>query len=1087
MENENELELFKQLLIELIFENGFIPNLEYKVKNKVIREINGSLLAKDMNYQWIRYLGNSVDIFELIERYQDKYKFWKKQENEFENVKNEEDMVSFLETYFQKTYKVGYKLGEISKEEIKEMLKNKKPKISKGFKGSIYKYDNFLIFSNEQLHITIHIAVDSFREESFLFTAIISFWFDKPADPFSLDMNFVNENYYNLALAREIMNKLESSQYRKMNLFNFEKYDINNNQDSEFLNDWVKKYPQLFVSYGKQLLNANPMTLIEEITEDLQIFRSDDTLKAKLIQDPNIWFENLSQELRIFYNKGKELFLKSSQILEANQEDLKEYTKKEEFKGRKEKLAVDDFIFLFNKAMDIDLDKGDSFKDAGYRTFNQLFSDFLDKKTRNKKYDFIDPVSRGTFYNLVKLYKKDLETILEKNPEKGKGGGDAYRIIKIEKEISYEIDIPSDVYINELAKDLGEKIHEGFIYYKNKSHNQAIKIFEEVLTSKEIKKSKDYHLGTLFYLGKSYIKTKDYERAIPNFLKIIEIDENKIDAGFKLLVCYFNLKEYNLAKELSGKLYKRLLDFINPFSTLYRKEILFKEDLRFLEINPEELHPYVLNRDLFSKNLITFNKTIYFRDFYFLKPQFKGNWGIYERELDNYENLRYFLSVNIHNFRKLKLLQLEIFHYFIEINRRLIFSSLIIDEEESEALKQLNFILNFLNSELKNKNIKISRINDFLMFLVNISEIHFKTENNEISQLIRSKFPDLSEKIMGYKYLYVKYTQFIISYLTYITPAMKSKSFHWAVKQIKEEVGDPELIIESILLELLTVYQLSMDKIITETNNNLKSIKDVNSENIFYIYNSWKYELRFNINEGVSYVRDLFERYLEFSKIHRIRLMRNKLDSLQNSFEEKLKIINNLKEKGRNQVLNRIFKYFYPNYRVDIIHEKIDLSIKPKSFNYERMLHVDIFNKLWSWLHDQNSNYNVDILLFDKNLIDDLYVDLAEKIVFPSILEKDYKNKRIQISIRKSIRIAFSKMDFGKFLDAFVYDVIFNSFETKTDESFFNYIPDHKKYLADYFRNQFQKDFKNPYFDFIVKHFPERDIYSIKIVKKEVK
>ena len=234
-------------------------------------------------------------------------------------------------------------------------------------------------------------------------------------------------------------------------------------------------------------------------------------------------------------------------------------------------------------------------------------------------------------------------------------------------------------------------------------------------------------------------------------------------------------------------------------------------------------------------NLI--NKTIHFRDFYSLRPRIKGNWEIYEKELENYESLKYFLNVNIYNFRKLKLLQLEIFYYFVEINRHFIFSSLIIDENESEAFKQLNYILDFLNSEIKNKNIKITRINDFLMFLVNIAEIHFKTENNEFSQLIRSKFPDLSDKTMGYKYLYVKYTQFIIRYLSYINPAMKSKNFNWAVKKIKEEVGNPELIVESILLELLSVYQLDLDKIITETNNNLKSIKDVNSENIYYIYN----------------------------------------------------------------------------------------------------------------------------------------------------------------------------------------------------------------------------------------------------------
>ena len=436
MENGNELELFKKLLIELNFKDGFLPNLDYKAKNKVIREINEILLSKDLNFQWIRYLGNSVDIFELIEKFQDKYKYWKKQINEFENVQNEDDMVGFLENYFQKTYKVGYKMGEISNKEIKDLIENKKPKISNNFKGSVYKYDNFLLFSNEQLHITIHLAIDSFGQESFLLTAIFSFWVEEPADQFSLDMNFVNENYGNLALARDIMTKLESSQYKKMNLFNLENYDINNNQNSEFLNDWVKKYPQLIVSYGKQLLNANPITLIEEIIDDLQFFRSDDIHKSKLVKNPNIWFENLSQDLRIFYKKGKELFLKSAQILEANQEDLKEYTRREELEGRKEKLSVNDFVFLFNKAMDIDLDKGYLVNDAGYRTFNQLFLDFLDKKTRDKKYDFIDPVSRGTFYNLVKLYKEDLEAILEKNPKKGQGGGDAHRIIKIEKDIS---------------------------------------------------------------------------------------------------------------------------------------------------------------------------------------------------------------------------------------------------------------------------------------------------------------------------------------------------------------------------------------------------------------------------------------------------------------------------------------------------------------------------------------------------------------------------------------------------------------------------------------------------------------------------
>ena len=422
MENENNYELLKDLLFELYFEDSRVPNLDYEGKNKIITKINEDELSNIMNSAWIQYLGNSVDFDEFKDTFQNQYQSWKKQLNSFENVKNRAEMISLLKTYFQKSYLVGYELKEVTKNDIKTLIDHKKPKIPKDFKGSVYRFDNFLIFTNNDLHITLHIKIDSFRHESFLLTAIFAFWIEEPEDPFNLDMNKINRNYRNLILARDIMNKLEVNHYKKLNIFDFDKYDIQYNQNTEFLNDWVKDYPHFFITYTKRILNANPGTLIDEIIEDLQKIKPNKEELKVTIQNPFDWFQNLSQELRVFYQKGKELFLKTSKLLDTNADKTEEDIKKEEPEKRKEKLTVEDFIFLFNKAMEVDLQQGQSSKEAGFRTFFQLFTEFLDKKERDKKYEYIEPVSRGTFYNLVNQYKDELEALLEKNPDKGQGG-----------------------------------------------------------------------------------------------------------------------------------------------------------------------------------------------------------------------------------------------------------------------------------------------------------------------------------------------------------------------------------------------------------------------------------------------------------------------------------------------------------------------------------------------------------------------------------------------------------------------------------------------------------------------------------------
>jgi len=750
--------------------------LDYEGKNKIITKINEDELSNIMNSAWIQYLGNSVDYDEFKDTFQNQYQSWKKQLNSFENVKNRAEMISLLKTYFQKSYLVGYELKEVTKNDIKTLIAHKKPKISKDFKGSVYRFDNFLIFTNNDLHITLHIKIDSFRHESFLLTAIFAFWIEEPEDAFNLDMNKINWNYRNLILARDIMNKLEVNHYKKLDIFDFDKYDIQYNQNTEFLNDWVKNYPHFFITYTKKILNANPGTLIDEIIEDLQKIKPNKEELKVTIQNPFDWFQNLSQELRVFYQKGKELFLKTSKLLDTNADKTEEDIKKEEPEKRKEKLTVEDFIFLFNKAMEVDLQQGQSSKEAGFRTFFQLFTEFLDKKERYKKYEYIEPVSRGTFYNLVNQYKDELEALLEKNPDKGQGGGDAYRIIRTDAEKQYEPKVTLEDHISEATKQIREEIYEGLIYYKNLAYRETIELYKGILKHKkdEIENSMEDHLGVLYYLGKSYLKLGKYKDAKDYFEKIYTTDENRIDAGFKLLVCLYNLKKYERAKKLVIKLYGFLTNSLDPYKSLYKKEILYKDELRHLSIRREELHPNLLYKDLFSKYLIMLNRDIRFYDFFSLRPSYDGAWEEYEKQLEDYEEMKYYLNLNIHTYRKLIVLQLSIQNYLLEIYRKNIFTSFIIETNEKEAYLEIQEIIDNLKEKVSNKDLKQSRINDFLQYLIHFSKIYYGKEDNEVSEYIYRIFPDIGDKIIGYKYSFPRNTRFISLYLYLATSAMKS-------------------------------------------------------------------------------------------------------------------------------------------------------------------------------------------------------------------------------------------------------------------------------------------------------------------------
>ena len=146
---------------------------------------------------------------------------------------------------------------------------------------------------------------------------------------------------------------------------------------------------------------------------------------------------------------------------------------------------------------------------------------------------------------------------------------------------------------------------------------------------------KPEHLGVLYSLGKSYMKIGLFKPAMEQFETILVLDNKKLDSKFKLLICLYNLGNYEKADEIARNLFEDLCNYLNPYSSLYEnyKGLLYKEDLSFIHLKPEKLHPNLFKRDLFNKYLIMINRYYIEIDLFHLKPRYDSDWEKYQKKL----------------------------------------------------------------------------------------------------------------------------------------------------------------------------------------------------------------------------------------------------------------------------------------------------------------------------------------------------------------------------------------------------------------------------------------------------------------------
>lgn len=1074
--------------MNLHFESGELPNVHYSSNNKLIRNIDSLKLRKEFERSLKDYLGRSVDLYEFQEEFGDKYRNWQVQISELENIKTKAEMTDFVTNYLGNDIQLGYNLGYISDNEIKELIRYLEPKVSTKFQGKVNRTYNLAILTRNQLHLTLHLKFDSFKKSSFLGTVVLSFWFGKPKDFFSLDMDYINNWYSCHVLGRKLMSKLEIRNYKKMNLFNFESYDVEYFEENENRNHWSNNYPEMIITYVKKILNANPIKIIEEIIDDLKDIKEEElNYEINNYEDPNSWFESLSEELKQFYNKGKEIFLSTTKLLDTDSTFEEKQHEKEKSKRSREKLSLENLIFLFNKAMEVDLNNEIPVPDAGFRTKKRLFDEFLNKKTRDKKYNFIEPTSRGTFYSRIEKYRNELNMILERDSSRGQGGGDAFRIIKPEFVHKISQDTVSDDDFEIFFLEVKEKIHEGLVNYEEKNYNESIKGFKEILNSKNynLLMMKPECLGILYSLGKSYLKIGLFEKAKEQFEKILTLDNKKLDSKFKLLICLYNLRKYEKADEIARELYEDLCISLNPYHSLYEnfKEILYKEDLSFFYPEPEKIHPNLFRRELFNKYLILMNRDYTEINLFHLRPKYGSNWEDYQKNLKEFEEKKCYISNNISSYRRLKLIQLNVEKYLIEVYRKMITRRLLFQDKGSNFSNIADEILNVLYKFVIEGSIKSESLKSFLLYTIKLSQLYFKKEKNTISETVFKKFGIIDSKLKwgGFP----EQTQFVTYFLYLATSVLNTNNYNWAKKELHIKFDRPDLEIELFCLELFQIKEVELTRLNKETQENLSNFVSREYSEVTQVFDDWKYKLPILEYFGIKELTLNVNKNIEMAQEHGLKDFKSLISKYSSEINEKINVIQKLQSEGRKLAFNVIFSEFSSKFKVNTNQEIIDYSIKPEKFNY-KFFPQEVSSQLFSIFHKSLGETKVSIKVFNKEILHHVLSEVKSLIKTPNTYEMNLEHNEITIQKYKETNILGNVLLFDLYLDYFIMD-LFDNFKYGTDKLILRYSAEFEELLNQFFTEQFQIETNNPYFEFSINHDPYHHYYLIKIKAKEVK
>ena len=309
---------------------------------------------------------------------------------------------------------------------------------------------------------------------------------------------------------------------------------------------------------------------------------------------------------------------------------------------------------------------------------------------------------------------------------------------------------------------------------------------------------------------------------------------------------------------------------MKPYSSLYEnyKEIIYKEDFSFLHIIPENVHPNLLKRDLFSKHLIMMNRYYTKIDMFHLRPKHMANWEEYQDKLSEFEDMKYYIRSNVSFYRKLKLIQINVQNYIIEIYREIATRKLLFYDRDNEFTKITGDILKLLHNYLIEGNIKSETLNGFLLYVIQLSKLYYNKEKNSISDIITEKFGKIDSKLkMGG---FPKQTFFITRFLYYTTSSLNS-IYDWAQKALHKDLNNPKLDVELFSLELFQIKENELPKLETNLRKHLSELKTSKFTEVDQISKDWNYELYLQEYSGIDELELKINKYIGIAKENELK------------------------------------------------------------------------------------------------------------------------------------------------------------------------------------------------------------------------
>lgn len=1064
--NDNIFLYLKDLLSELYS----LDEIIFEYFKNLTQNIRIPISYNDLRNKlgWYSLLGKSQDYNQIILEYKKALQSWQQKIDDFDKYDDMGQFDKFIKQYYNYPNSM-LKKRKISKEKLKTELLNLRPKISQYFKKTDFSYQNILIHEGKSFHITLHINLSKKLTNTYNLLIIVAMWFDNPNDMYDLSLDYINSIYNDLMIGNDILNKLQSLGYSKEPLFDVNKYNPEKYSGHDIVNLWVKRRPYLFITNALKLLNANPFKLIDDLISHLS--QIDDIIQNNIknaFESPQQYYKNLSNKLKNFLIKGKELFQIAEKSYDYISSIKQEKIPEIKFSGQKEKksgLTSQKLLFLFKKALEKDVSEKIDAEDRGYRSLKQIYDDYGEDNN----------FSQQTVYNCFK--DSNLESLLESRDRKGRGGGIEYRYLEpptLEKVDKEDLD---ETFMKEKMM-----IEEAIIYYNKKEIDNSIKIFHKVLKipSLHLKKNINIYYGSLYYLGKSYYKKKMFEKAIGYFQKIFEEQPLLFDARYFLLKCQANFGNYDDKLTFIEQCINDIVKVFKKYGILIDyKHLLSPNKISFYDEEAKNFFKNIPKQDDLTQFITSINSE---------KISSRGFISV-----RNIEELSYYTK-NINAYEKLCKTLAYALAMKVEILRIKIYF-LIVKNQKSEVEKSLTELFDLIKSELYEAGFYKDRFYHYIKYFKNILENYpIEYDLDGFTKLIDEKFPNYKDEDYKYSYYPVYYRESIKrikdsvltinGYYNKYTREFLSPS----IEPVGKLESDKELKMElEITCVILTEKYKILESYLEELGNKIEYIKTNGDLEIYELM-----DLRFDFSSphskfvSANVINDYIKSTNKMTEEYCLEDFSLELNTMYDGIIKKVNKINDLRDLGKKLAVNKIFEILSENYRYD--KREITLSFDKSQEEYEDTIYAELSKSLNEIYTVKNQNIICNLNFIDKEVktwaIKSLNLIYNSMYTRPFVL--DLAEGRTSESLKLSMKSVF-KYCYGDLLEDNIEQILYNltkTLESNLSEFFIEYNAEKEESDVVDLQERLQSELINNYFNFKFERIAETN--ELKITIEEI-